>query len=167
MEDFSSIVTIVVFIAWFAISYRNSRKKQTAKQPHEEAWPTETPLPTAARPAPSPAPASPKSMRASQAAQTAQKPQMARHAAATSSAAGQQRKGKGEGKGEAAGLRRTSEAPRPLGRGAAVVATAPADDSIEMAEIGREAAPEARAEFDLRQAVVYAEILKPRFEDIE
>lgn len=104
-------------------------------------------------------------MRASQAAQTAQKPQMARHAAATSSAAGQQRKGKG--KGEAAGLRRTSEAPRPLGRGAAVVATAPADDSIEMAEIGREAAPEARAEFDLRQAVVYAEILKPRFEDIE
>lgn len=166
MEDFSSIVTIVVFIAWFAISYRNSRKKQTAKQPHEEAWPTETPLPTAARPAPSPAPASPKGMRASQAAQTAQtaqKPQMARHAAATSSAAGQQRKGKGE----AAGLRRTSEAPRPLGRGAAVVATAPADDSIEMAEIGREAAPEARAEFDLRQAVVYAEILKPKFEDIE
>ena len=102
-------------------------------------------------------------MRASQAAQTAQKPQMARHAAATSSAAGQQRKGKGE----AAGLRRTSEAPRLLGRGAAVVATAPADDSIEMAEIGREAAPEARAEFDLHQAVVYAEILKPRFEDIE
>lgn len=163
MEDFSPIVTLMVFVAWFAISYRNSRKKQAAKQPHEEAWPTETPLPTAARPAPSPAPASPKSMRASQAAQTAQKPQMARHAAATSSAAGQQRKGKGE----AAGLRRTSEAPRPLGRGAAVVATAPADDSIEMAEIGREAAPEARAEFDLRQAVVYAEILKPKFEDIE
>lgn len=164
MEDFSPIATLMVFVAWFAISYRNSRKKQAAKQPHEEAWPTETPLPTAARPAPSQAPTSAKGMRASQAAQTAQKPQkpqMARHAAATSSMAGQQRKG------EAAGLRRASEAPRPIGKGAAVAGAAPADDSIEMAEIGRETAPEARTEFDLRQAVVYAEILKPKFEDVE
>lgn len=150
MEDFSSIVTILVFVAWGAISYLNSRQKQAAKEhkPAEEAWPTATPAPASTHPAQT------DSRRQPQPAQEAQ------HRTATAQTAGRQQH-KGDGRRSAA-----NAAQRNLGRGAASAASTLAG-SVDPAEIGSETPQESVQEFDLRQAVIYAEILKPKFEEAE
>lgn len=147
MEDFSSIITIVVFVAWGAISYLNSRQRQAAKEhkPTEEAWPTATPAPTSpqtdSRRQPRPA-------------------QEALHRTATAQTTARQQH-KSDGRRSTA-----NAAQRNLGRGAADAAL-PLANPVDPAEIGRETPQEPAQEFNLRQAVIYAEILKPKFEEAE
>lgn len=151
MEDFSSIVGIVVLAASIAISYIGNRQKQ-AKRPehHQEAWPAETQMQPQHTPDRLPS-ADAHSARA--AGGSAPKQQSAR----------QQRRSEAGGRKPHAGTR-TAETQRPQGRGADSPA---ATEGLLAGEIGREETPEPRQAFDLRQAVIYAEILKPKFEEEE
>lgn len=156
MEDFSSIITIVVFVAWGAISYLNSRQKQAAKEhkPTEEAWPTATPAPTSPHPAQAAQPAQAESRQQPRPAQEAP------HRTATAQTTARQQH-KSDGRRSTA-----NAAQRNLGRGAAGAASTLASP-VDPAEIDCETPQEPAQEFNLRQAVIYAEILKPKFEETE